>query len=323
MAHSVSQPVQDRSLLSSETPGSKPKQTFNVREITEDELEKVCWVVSKAFLDDRVASFCGGFTEYPKTRLSPEGMKVHHMYSFIVKSCFYSGGRIVVATATSESTTVKGQRPGTPPSDSAKQKGEEVITAVICWEPPSKRVNIWNVPLTIRSGGLHVLKGSGISGFMRILDFMSLTEKTHKGAFKDSKHLKKVGNKTRKMTPDDAWYLMMVMTVKEFEGQGCLSLLVREGYSYAQSVASAEQVPFILESSSVRSRDRYAHLGFEIENQPKTVLGRGKFDSRGWKLNKEAISHLKGKNKDAERESTGVEYWCMVNWDPQAPKRGE
>jgi len=165
-------------------------------------------------------------------------MKVHHMYSFIVKSCFYSGGRIVVATTTSESAAVKGKRPDTPP-DSAKQKGEEVITAVICWGPPNKRVNIWNVPLTIRSGGLNVLKGSGFSGFMvlysfmfysfaslsrlqRILDFMGLTEKTHKCAFKDSKHVKKVGNKTRKMTPDDAWYLMMVMTVKEFEGQGIL-----------------------------------------------------------------------------------------------------
>jgi len=63
MTHSISQSVRDRELLSSETPGSKPKPTFNVREITEDELEKVCWVVSKAFLDDRVTSFCGGFTE--------------------------------------------------------------------------------------------------------------------------------------------------------------------------------------------------------------------------------------------------------------------
>jgi hypothetical protein len=41
---------------------SKPKKLdFTLREITEDELDKVCWVVSKAFLDDRVGNFMWNF----------------------------------------------------------------------------------------------------------------------------------------------------------------------------------------------------------------------------------------------------------------------
>jgi hypothetical protein len=37
---------------------SKPnKLEFTLREMTADELEEVCWIASKAFLDDRMSNF--------------------------------------------------------------------------------------------------------------------------------------------------------------------------------------------------------------------------------------------------------------------------
>ncbi|KAK7449188.1 hypothetical protein VKT23_013334 [Stygiomarasmius scandens] len=289
------------------TSQSKAKPNFTLREITEEELDKVCWIVSKEFLDDPIASFCFEFEEYPKTRSSSEGMQIHHLFSCVAKSCFYSGGRIVVAT-TSEPPATQGHRPSTPPpSDSARQKGEEVIAAVACWEPPNRRMNPWNILSIIRSGALKVLKGSGVGAVMRVLNYMSLSEKTHQRAFENSN-----------TTPKDAWYLALAMTAKEYQGQGCLSLLVREAYSHARTVSPNKVVPFILESSTPRSRDRYIHLGFEVENQPKTILGKRECDSRGLKPSAKMVSRLEGNSDgDAEGEHTGVEYWCMVNWNPQ------
>jgi len=93
-------------------------------------------------------------------------MQIHHLFSCVAKSCFYSGGRIVVAT-TSEPPATQGHRPSTPPpSDPARQKGEEVIAAVACWEPPNRRMNPWNILSIIRSGALKVLKGSGVGAVM-------------------------------------------------------------------------------------------------------------------------------------------------------------
>jgi len=45
------------------TPQTKAKPNFTLREITEEELDKVCWIVSKEFLDDPIASFCFEFEE--------------------------------------------------------------------------------------------------------------------------------------------------------------------------------------------------------------------------------------------------------------------
>jgi hypothetical protein len=48
--------------------------------------------------------------------------------------------------------------------------------------------------------------------------------------------------------------------------KGCLSFLMREAYANsAKSAGPGGSIPpFILESSSPKSRDRYKHLGFEV-----------------------------------------------------------
>ncbi|THU90915.1 hypothetical protein K435DRAFT_968425 [Dendrothele bispora CBS 962.96] len=226
------------------------KYSFSVREITEGELEEVCRIAAQAFLDDAITNFFAGLEEFPNSLSTPGGLRIHHIYSFVVKSCFYIGGRVVVVTA-SDATTL------------AKNKSGEKIAGVACWAPPGKRMNVFNIPLTIRCGGLKVLKEVGMSGFKRIiLEFMSLTEKTHSKTFRNSLYPgSEVRRKQEKLTPNDAWYLALVMTVKEFEGNGCLSLLMREAYGHAHSLGST--APFMLESSTPRSRDRYGHLGFE------------------------------------------------------------
>ncbi|KAF5328007.1 hypothetical protein D9758_006432 [Tetrapyrgos nigripes] len=255
----------------------------------------------------------------PSTRSTSDGMKVHHIFAFLVKSCFYFGGRVVVATVPSSSPSLPLKRsvtpqPGSKEEEEKEKDSKEVIAGVACWLPPGKRINIWNLPVTAKCGVFKILRKAGFGGFNRIvLQYMDQEEKTHAAAFRDrarksSPDSSSSGKKSLK--PDDAWYLSMVMTVKEFEGQGCLSLLMREGYAHAaKTAASGGSVPpFILESSSPRSRDRYIHLGYEIEDHPPTIVGVGKVDSDGLKASKE--TRRKGK-------APGVEYWCMVNWDPK------
>ncbi|KAF5366730.1 hypothetical protein D9758_006436 [Tetrapyrgos nigripes] len=328
----------------SSKPAAKLNRTnkFTIREIIEDELEKVSWIASKAFLDDRVGNFIWGFEKSPTTRSTPDGMKVYSFYAFVIKSCFYLG-RVVVATVPSSSlpsssSSPMAKRSTTPPPGSGSRASEEdgekeeIIAAVACWLPPGKRINIWNLPMMIKCGVLKVSRRTGVGEFnvseRIVLQFMDQVDKTHKGAFRDrakkssasldtgvgGSNTASTGSKAstsvKPVKSNDAWYLLMVMTVKEFEGQGCLSLLMREGYANAAKIAGSggSVPPFILESSSSRSRDRYMHLGYEIEDQPPTIAGVGKVDSDGLRASKEARRNGK---------APGVEYWCMVNWNPK------
>ena len=83
-----------------------------------------------------------------------------------------------------------------------------------------------------------------------------------------------------KMSPDDSWCLQMIFTDPEYQGkgnsfcdlltsrnnteifyalwEGMMSQLIREAFAH-----SPEGV-FTLEASNAKSRDQYAHLGFEV-----------------------------------------------------------
>ncbi|KAE9406653.1 hypothetical protein BT96DRAFT_915107 [Gymnopus androsaceus JB14] len=104
------------------------------------------------------------------------------------------------------------------------------------------------------------------------------------------------GNGHKKlMKPNDTWYL------HKYEGLGFLSTLMREGYAHMHRTTPG--IPATLESSSTRSRDRYAHLGFELM-EPQTILG-------SWKGPRD-----KNHARKQKEELTGVPYYNMVNWDP-------
>jgi GNAT superfamily N-acetyltransferase len=66
--------------------------------------------------------------------------------------------------------------------------------------------------------------------------------------------------KVLKKRVDDTWHLNMVMTHPDYQGRGCLSMIVREQYKFAPDAT------FTLEASSPKSRNQYAHLGFEVRS---------------------------------------------------------
>ncbi|THU91450.1 hypothetical protein K435DRAFT_841036 [Dendrothele bispora CBS 962.96] len=279
----------------------KKRLTYTVREVSSsdpDDVDTVSWVLSKAFLDDRVMNYFGGLKVCPTTREDPKGRTIYLFYKFLITAALTQGGRLTVATTTEKEI----------PSDPrSKLKNGETIAGVSCWYPPHKRLPVFNVPLMLRCGIWKVLKRWGVRGLMRsAVEYSGLTEKTHKATFKTHAKSQKE-SRVKGLTPEDAWYLQVVMTVKEFEGQGVLSLLVRDAYQHSKKTIPG---PFILEATSERSRDRYEHLGYKLESdQPKTVLGPGKVDNIGLAVRKGSTTKDSMKGGKAE----GTEYWCMVN----------
>ncbi|KAF5368608.1 hypothetical protein D9758_002200 [Tetrapyrgos nigripes] len=218
------------------------------------------------------------------------------MSPFMLKTALLSGGRVVVATTMERELS----------DEKSKLKNGATIAGIAYWWPPRKRLPAYNIPLLLRCGVWKALKGWGLTVVKRAgIEYSGLNEKTHGTAFRDY-NKKHNGEGKKALKPDDSWYLNMVMTVKEFEGQGVLSKLIRECYEHARKTKLA---PFTLEASSERSRDRYAHLGFE----PRTIMGVGKVDRNGLTVKKNNGEDVEGLSRQAE----GVEYYCMVNWDPE------
>ncbi|KAI0305919.1 hypothetical protein B0F90DRAFT_1694508 [Multifurca ochricompacta] len=56
----------------------------------------------------------------------------------------------------------------------------------------------------------------------------------------------------------DSWHLLMIAIDPEYEGKGYSTLLMRDGFNRAGGG------PVYLEATTPRSRDIYAHLGFEL-----------------------------------------------------------
>ncbi|KIM42276.1 hypothetical protein M413DRAFT_444707 [Hebeloma cylindrosporum] len=99
-------------------------------------------------------------------------------------------------------------------------------------------------------------------------------------------------NKGIKKSPDDSWYLQMIFTDPGYQGKGLMSKLVREAFAH-----SPEGI-FTLEATTPKSRDQYAHLGFELPTPIK--FGRGKADGRG----------VTASGDDAN----GLEIWAMAKY---------
>ncbi|KAF9074333.1 hypothetical protein BDP27DRAFT_1359454 [Rhodocollybia butyracea] len=91
-----------------------------------------------------------------------------------------------------------------------------------------------------------------------------------------------------------------ILTSKRFEGQG--------SYGLWQSSSTGIVPPFLLESTSERSRARYLHLGFEIM-EPWSNIGRGKVDS------KRCTSRPgnKANSKKPSDKLEGITFSCMIN----------
>ncbi|KAK0479571.1 hypothetical protein IW261DRAFT_1336365 [Armillaria novae-zelandiae] len=157
-------------------------------------------------------------------------------------------------------------------------KGEKIV-GVAVWLQPGQTLDM---PLDklLKAGAWSVLKGWGIRGFKRIfLDFTPSVEKALSKAFK-----------ARSMDRLDSCHLLAIVVDPDWQGKGVSSALMRDCFS------RAKPKPIHLEASSPKSRDIYAHFGFEINDEH--LFGKGRIDHHG----------LPAKGAEA----TGFSEWVMT-----------
>ncbi|KAJ3508421.1 hypothetical protein NLJ89_g5760 [Agrocybe chaxingu] len=152
------------------------------------------------------------------------------------------------------------------------------------WMPPRKRMAAWKLHLLFKSGFGKVLKQWGLGGLSKmVIGYQSVSEKKMKKCFEE---------KGVQESPKEAWYVQLIFTDPDYQGRGLMSKLMRDAF------AKAPEATFCLEASTAKSRDLYAHLGFE--NPIPIPVGVGLCNSSG----------LRATGKDA----AGVEAYAMGRW---------
>ncbi|TFK50596.1 hypothetical protein OE88DRAFT_1736106 [Heliocybe sulcata] len=237
-----------------------------VRLLKTSEIASVVTVNRKAFINDPLFNYFGSIKAPLSNDIdSTERRNLETFLKFLTKVSLRCGGRSTVVAA--------------PNPD-----GSERICAATVWMPPHKRVTLMKLWAIFRSGAGGIEKAWGPKGIMRMaVEFPDTSHAAQKEAFK-AKGIRK--------HPDSSWYLLLACTDPDEQGKGYLSMLVREGFAHAPGAI------FTLEASTVNSRDRYAHLGFELHKSIK--LGAGKCDESGYVA----------KGPDAD----GVTAYAMIKW---------
>jgi len=194
-------------------------------------------------------------------------------FLFVFKAGFLVRGRITVMVDPARSD-----------SEGSINSEEERIAACAMWLPPRTRLAIWMVPTIVKAGVIPVLKRWGLTGLLRIaFEYQPRSESTMHTLFK---------KKGLKMPPNDSWYLQQIFTDTEYQGKGMMSKLVRDAFAHSP------ESTFTLEATTPKSRDQYAHMGFELPTPIK--LGKGRADRRG----------VAASGSDA----SGLEIWAMAKW---------
>ncbi|KAJ3980734.1 hypothetical protein F5890DRAFT_1539895 [Lentinula detonsa] len=276
--------MEDSEILFTPFNFSRGGHNFLVREASSHstEIENIAWLAAEAFLDDMVINYFSGSTEIPTSVSTMIGFKLYQFYCVMFKACMLSRGRVIVVESLPEE------------SNKNEANNKNNIAAAAAWYGPQQDVR---VIAALRAGVLTPLRNYGPRLLKRIGEFNRATHATFTRAF----------NK-RALRRENAWYLQCIFTAKQFEGQGLMSALVREGFNHALKCSPSGLVPpVILESSSGRSRSRYLHLGFEII-EPWCNIGKGKVDSRGCRP-------AENKNFKEKAELVGIKFSCMVIWD--------
>ncbi|KAH6912102.1 hypothetical protein BKA70DRAFT_1266570 [Coprinopsis sp. MPI-PUGE-AT-0042] len=213
-----------------------------VRVASKEDIPQVVDVMQRAFIRDPLFVYCNNVQQLTPNGMSEEdGQRLKVIFKYITTCTLALGGRIVVVVD-----------PSLPKVD-----GREKICAAAIWEPPNVRVDIRLSTLStfIASGLWNAFKVSGWTRFCRL--GIENADKSHKESVKA---LKKKGIK--RSATDNYWHLLLVMTDPNFQGKGLMSMIMREG------LANAPTEIFGLEATTAKSRDQYAHLGYEVSNTP-------------------------------------------------------
>ncbi|KAJ4492664.1 hypothetical protein C8J55DRAFT_555632 [Lentinula edodes] len=151
-----------------------------------------------------------------------------------------------------------------------QQPGEEkeMIIGVTLWLKPGQSLDLGILDI-IRSGGLKALWGWGFMGLKRVfLDFTPAVERSlEKGPFRV--------DATNQACP------------------GICSLMMKDGFT------RTTPKPVHLEATKARTRDIYAHFGFEVDEEHQ--FGVGSVDENGIRARGE--------------KATGYPEWVMTKWN--------
>ncbi|KAK0472274.1 hypothetical protein IW261DRAFT_1665696 [Armillaria novae-zelandiae] len=244
----------------------------NVRIATRDDVEAAATVLMRAFSNDPAMNWWGCVKKENEVTdcNSPSSSMVQTMERLLnfqrclVKATMLVGGIVTLAVL--------------PPSEGK----EERVVAVSLWLKPGQT---FDLPLTtmLKAGAWSVLMGWGIRGLKRLfVDFTPHVEDTLLKAYK-AKNLDRL----------DSWHLLEVVVDPDLQGKGLSSLLMKEGF------ARTSPKSVHLEATTVKNRDIYTHLGFEIDEEH--LFGKGRVDRQG--LAAEGTA------------ATGYPEWVMTKWE--------
>lgn len=244
-----------------------------VRVATREDVEAATTVLTRAYLNDPALNWFGcvknqdaaNDIDSPVPGVQQTIKNLRNFQRCLVTVAMLVGGVVTLAVVPSQ----------------GDGKGEKIV-GVSVWLQPGQT---FDVPLgkLLKAGAWSVLKGWGVRGLKHIfLDFTPSVEKALLKAFK-----------ARNMNRLDSWHLLAIVVDPDWQGKGVSSLLMRDSFS------RAKPKPIHLEASSTKSRDIYAHFGFEINNEH--IFGKGRIDCRG----------LPAKGAEA----TGISEWVMTKWE--------
>ncbi|KAM5544640.1 hypothetical protein V8D89_001538 [Ganoderma adspersum] len=240
-----------------------------VRAALPTELEDVARVLTRAFVNDPAMNWFGGVKELVKDLDNPgtasEQKTVRNQNWFqraAVKATFLINGFVDVVVI-----------PGS--------SGKEEIVAAAIWFPPGESLDL--PPATfVRTGMLKVIWGWGLTSTKRMLvDFTPTIERALAKAFE-----------ARGLDRQDSWYLFEIVVDPVHQGKGYTTMLMDAGFK------RTAPKPVHLEATKARTRDIYAHYGFEVDEEHH--FGVGTVDKNGLKARGDA--------------ATGYPEWVMTKW---------
>ncbi|KAF5347250.1 hypothetical protein D9756_009902 [Leucocoprinus leucothites] len=252
----------------------------SIRNATEEDYEAISDVVVDAFVHDPVYNYFGSLKEFmPKDKNTKEKENLRKWSKFLLSLCVLSGGRVVVMVE--HSVEGEGEDEDGEGRNEGERKERERIVGFAEWLPPNKRPALWHVRTMFKAGIVGMVRAWGMSGLLRCgFEWLDGTERTMLKAFRK----RELGN------PDATWYLFQIAVIQECQGKGYMSKLIREGFDNAPGAT------FTLDATTASSRDKYAHVGFEVVGV--VPLGRGKSNSKG----------LEAKGESA----VGVDAYSMI-----------
>ncbi|KAJ3901399.1 hypothetical protein F5879DRAFT_992002 [Lentinula edodes] len=274
----------------------------SIRLARPNEYDAAARVLTRAFAQDPAFNWYGGVKQAVPHYESNSADAVKTMRNLryfqeaVLKMTVISGGYVVVVVVPNGTKGI--QQPG---------EEKEMIIGVTLWLKPGQSLDLGILDI-IRSGGLKALWGWGFMGLKvtstpnGIFILSSLIDSTfidilHQRVFLDftpavERSLKK-GFHSRNLDRLDSWHLLEMVVDPEFEGMGICSLMMKDGFT------RTTPKPVHLEATKARTRDIYAHFGFEVDEEHQ--FGVGSVDENGIRARGE--------------KATGYPEWVMTKWN--------